>query len=239
MLDPNSKDSPISCLKSEILQRLVSNRERYSNLPNKEGSERKHPYKGFDFEDDLDDFLLRLSKPFGDIVERTGTEKGKLGMRTGDFVISIHDVAVKGKCPKIVIEAKTNTSVRLTPKSLLGELREALENREADFAIAVTQTLISEAVGCYRELEGDKIVCVFGDNGLPLEVAYRLARTQLLMKLHESHEHTVNIPRIYGVIGKIQNDLSAVRGIKSKLTSIGTTADAIAKDIGELEQNIR
>ena len=220
MLDPNSQDSPISRLKAEILQRLeVIEKDIATYLTKKEVKENT-PAKGFDFEDDLDDFLLRLSKPFGDLVERTGTEKGKLGMKTGDFVISIHDSAVEGKSPKIVIEAKTNTSVRLTPKSLVGELREALENREADFAIAVTQTLISEAVGCYRELEGDKIVCSFGDNGLPLEVAYRLARTQLLMKLHESHEHTVDIPRIYGVIGKIQNDLSAVRGIKSKLTSI-------------------
>ena len=94
-------------------------------------------------------------------------------------------------------------------------------------------------MGCYRELEGDKIVCSFGDNGLPLEVAYRLARTHLLMKMHESHEHVVDILRIYGIMGKIQNDLTAVRGIKSKLTNIGTTADAIAEDISELEQNIR
>lgn len=239
MLDPNSKDSPISRLKAEILQRLEGIESDISTYLAKKEVVEKSPAKGFDFENDLEDFLMRLSKPFGDLVERTGTEKGKLGMKTGDFVIAIHDPAIKGQPPKIVIEAKTNMSVRLTPKSLVGELREALENREADFAIAVTQTLISEAVGCYRELEGDKIVCSFGDNGLPLEVAYRLARTHLLMKMHESHEHVVDIPRIYGIIGRIQNDLNSVRGIKSKLTSIGTTADAIADDMSELEQNIR
>ncbi len=239
MLDPNSEDSPIFRLRTEIMLKLDAIEKDIATYLTKKEVIEKSPEKGLIFEDALEDFLMRLSKPFGDIIERTGTEKGKLGMKTGDFVITIHDVAIQGKAPKIVIEAKTGTNIRLTPKSLLGELREALENREANFAIAVTQTLISDAVGCYRELEGDKIVCSFGDNGLPLEVAYRLARTHLLVKVHESHEHTVDIPKLYSIMGKIQNDLTAVRGIKSKLTSIGTTADAIAEDISDMEQNIR
>jgi hypothetical protein len=124
-------------------------------------------------------------------------------------------------------------------KSLIGELREALENREANFAIAVTDTLISEAVGCYREVEGDKIICAFGDNGLPLEVAYRIVRTCLLTDNREGPERVIDLQRICGIKEKIINDLSAIRGIKAKLTSIGNTADAISEDITALEQNIK
>lgn len=239
MLDPNLKDSPIFRLKAEILDRLDGIESDIATYLAKKEVVDKSPKKGLNFEDDLEDFLLRLSKPFGDLIERTGTEKGKMGRKTGDFVITINDPAIKGKSPKIVIEAKTNSSVRLTPKSLVGELREALQNREAGFAIAVTDTLISEAVGCYREIEGDKIVCAFGDNGLPLEVAYRIARTYLLMKVHATPDRTIDTQKICTIINKITNDLSSVRGIKTKLTSIGTTADAITADITALEHNIR
>lgn len=239
MLDPNSKDSPISRLKTEILQRLERIEGDIATYLAKKEVIDKAPKKGFDFEDNVEDFLLRLSKPFGDLIERTGTEKGKLGTKTGDFLVTVRDPIVTGKAPKFVIEAKTNTSARLTPKSLVGELREAIQNREADFAIAVTDTLISDAVGCYREIEGDKIVCAFGDNGLPLEVAYRIARTYLIMKIRQTPEHAIDIPKICGITNKIVNDLSAVKGIKSKLTSIRTTADTIKEDIDTIEQNIR
>ena len=239
MLDPNSKDSPMARLKTEILQKLDRIEGDIATYLAKKEVTDKAPRKGFDFEDDLENFLLRLSKPFGDLIERTGTEKGKLGSKTGDFVITLNDPAIKGKSPKIVIEAKANSSVRLTPKSLVGELRDALQNREADFAIAVTDTLISDAVGCYREIEGDKIVCAFGDNGLPLEVAYRIARTYLLMKIHATPDRAIDTQKICAIISKITNDLSAVRGIKTKLTSIGTTADAITTDMNTLEHNIR
>ena len=239
MLDPNSKDSPISRLRQDILSELEKIETVIETYLVKREVIRKTPQKGFIFEDVLEDFLLRISRPFSDTVERVGKEKGKLGGLKGDFVITVNDSSIKGQPPRIVVEAKAGESVRLTMKSLLGELRDAIQNREAQFAIAVTETMISDAIGCYREVEGDKIICIFGDNGLPLEVAYRIARTYLLMKMHEAPEKVIDITRIYGVIDKISNDLNAIRGIKAKLTSIGTTSEAIATDIKSLETNIR
>lgn len=239
MLDPNSKDSPIARFRQDVLDELQKIETMIeTHLVKKEIIE-KTTQKGFIFEDDLEDFLLRVSKPFGDTVERVGTEKGKLGNLKGDFVITLNDSSIKGQPPKIVVEAKTGKSVRITIKSLLGELRDAIKNREAQFAIAVTETLISDSIGCYREVEGDKIICAFEDNGLPLEVAYRIARTYLLMKMRKALEKTLDTTRICGIIGKISNDLNAVRGIKAKLTRIGTTSEDIAVDIKSLEKNIR
>jgi len=239
MLDPNSKDSPMSRLKTEILQRLDRIENDIATYLSKKEVIDKAPKKGFIFEDTLEDFLLRLSKPFGDIVEKTGTQKGKLGSKTGDFVVTLNDPTIKGQAPRIVIEAKTNANARLTIKSLVGELREAILNREAAFAIVVTDNALSEAVGCFRDFEGDKIICAFGDNGLPLEVAYRIARTHLIMKIHETPQRSIDTGKICGIISKISNDLNTVKGIKAKLTSIGSTAETIADDIKSLEQNIR
>jgi hypothetical protein len=239
MLDPNSKDSPIARFRQDVLNELQKIETMIETHLLKKEIIEKTTQKGFIFEDDLEDFLLRVSKPFGDTVERVGTEKGKLGNLKGDFVITLNDSSIKGQPPKIVVEAKTGKSVRITIKSLLGELRDAIKNREAQFAIAVTETMISDSIGCYREVEGDKIICAFEDNGLPLEVAYRIARTYLLMKMRKALEKTLDTTRICGIIGKISNDLNAVRGIKAKLTRIGTTSEDIAVDIKSLEKNIR
>jgi len=239
MLDPNSKDSPMARLRTEILQKLEKIETDVATYIGRKEAIENAPKKGFMFEDDLENFLIRLSKPFGDKVERTGTEKGKLGNLKGDFVITLHDPLIQGKAPRIIVEAKTMKSVRLTPKSLLGELRDAIQNREASFAIAVTDSTISDAMGCYHEVEGDKIICAFGDNGLPLEVAYKIARTYLLMKIHQGPQRTVDTAKIRAIASKIGNDLSTLKSIKTSLTSIGRTTDTITTDINGLEQSIR
>ena len=238
MLDPNSKDSPMARLKTEILQKLEKIETDVATYIGRKEVIQNAPKKGFIFEDDLENFLIRLSKPFGDRVERTGTEKGKLGNLKGDFVITLHDQLIQGTAPRIVIEAKTMKSVRLTPKSLLGELRDAMQNREASFAIAVTDSTISDAIGCYHEIEGDKIICAFGDNGLPLEVAYKIARTYLLIKIHQKPQRTVDTAKIRAIASKIGNDLCTLRSIKTSLTSIGRTTETIATDINGLERSI-
>lgn len=40
-----------------------------------------------------------------------------------------------------------------------------------------------------------------------------------------------DVIKLCGIMDKISNDLNAVRGIKAKLTSIGTTAETIATDV--------
>lgn len=95
LLDPNAKDSPISRLRQEIVDRLEKiENEIEIHLAKKEVIE-KAPQKGFIFEDTLDDFLLSITRPFGDVVERVGTEKGKLGNLKGDFVIILNDPTIK------------------------------------------------------------------------------------------------------------------------------------------------
>jgi hypothetical protein len=157
----------------------------------------------------------------------------------GDFVVTLCDPSIKGRAPKIVVEAKTLTNLRLTIKGLVGEMREAMENREACFAIAVTDKEISDGAGCYREIEGDKIICTYEDNSLPLEVSYKIARSYVLLKNREVPQETVDTRRVCGIISKIGNDLNAIKGIKAKLTGINNATDTIESDLKTLETNIR
>jgi hypothetical protein len=239
MLDLGKKDSPMSRIRQDIMGELEKiERMIEEHLAKKEIIE-KTTKKGFEFEDAIEDFLVIISRPFNDLVERVGKKKGKLGNLTGDFVMTINDPTIKGYPPKIVIEAKAGENIRLTKKGLLGELDDAIKNREAKFAIAVTRSLTSKSIGCYREIEQDKIICAYEDNGLPLEVAYKVARTRLLLSTYKEFEKEIDVARINGVIDKISNDLNATQGIKAKLTGIGRTSEAITTDIKSLETNIR
>jgi hypothetical protein len=238
MLDPHMKDSPICCLREELTAKLDGIQKEIEEQIVKKGIIQKTPQKGFIFEDTLENFLLQVSKPFGDSVERVSKEKGKLGNLKGDFVIVLNDPMTEGHPPKIVVEAKTG-EVRLTQKGLVGELDDAIKNREARFAIAVTESALSDAIGYYREIEKDKVICAHGDNGLPLEVAYRVARACILLNMHREGRKQIDTGRICGLIDKISNDLSAVQGIKAKLTSIANTSGKTTEDIEHLEANIR
>jgi len=239
MLDPNREDSPIHRLRQEIMGELTSLKSTIEGqIARKEVIERT-TQKGFEFEDMLEEFLQRVSNHFNDIVERVGQEKGKLGNKKGDFLITVSDPISEGSQPKIVIEAKSGKSVRLTQKGLLGELDQAMKNREARFAIAVTESQISEPIGNYREVPPDKIVCTFGEDGLPVEVAYKVARTRLLLDVYQESEKEIDVGRINGIVSKIGSDLNTIRGIKAKLTSIGNTSEAIKSDLRALEKSIR
>jgi hypothetical protein len=238
MLDSHVKDSPMCCLREDLMNELKSIETKITEQIAKKEIIQKTPQKGFIFEDTLDQFLLDVTAPFGDFVERVSKEKGTLGGKKGDFVIAINDPMTEGREVKIVVEAKTGEKITLTQKGLKGELDDAIKNRQANFAIAVTEAS-TEAAGCYRELEKDKIICAFGDNGLPLEVAYRVARARVLLNMHRESKKEIDTARICGMIDKIKNDLKTVQGIKTKLTSISHTSDDITNDIKQLETSIR
>ena len=239
MLDPHAKDSPICRLREELMETLTDIQRKIEEQIVRKGIIQKAPQKGFIFEDMLEDFLWRMSKPFGDSVERVSKEKGKLGELKGDFVVVINDPMTEGHPPRIVVEAKAGENITLTQKGLKGELDDAITNREARFAIAVTESVVSDAIGCYREIEKDKIICAFGDDGLPLEVAYKVARACVLLSVHRESGKQIDAGRICSIIDKIGNDLNAVQGIKAKLTSIANTSKATTGDIVGLEANIR
>lgn len=239
MLDPNQKDSPICRLRQEIMRELDSLKSLIEGQIVRKEIIKKTTQKGFEFEDMLEVFLQSVSRPFNDIVERVGKEKGKLGNLKGDYLITISDPTIEGCPPRIVIEAKAGENITLTQKGLLGELDEAIKNREAKFAIAVMESYISEPIGNYREIPPDKIICTFREEGLPLEVAYKVARARLLLDIYEEMEKEIDIGKINGIVGKISNDLNLIRGITAKLTNIGRTSEQIKIDIKGLETNIR
>jgi hypothetical protein len=60
-------------------------------------------------------------------------------------------------------------------------LDKTIKNREANFAIAVTESQTSDPIGNYREISLGKIICALGEYGLPFEVSFKIARTRGLL----------------------------------------------------------
>jgi len=238
VLDPYRKDSPAFQLREEIMNGLRSIEDMIKEQLVREEVEKVTPMKGWKFEDVVESFLQRITKPFNDLPERVTEETGKMGKKRGDFIIVINDPSIKENPPRIVVEAKSQRGVAITRKGLLGYLDEAMENREAKFAIAISEVPLPTSVGHYREYEQNKIVCEFGEDGLPFEVAYKVARARVLIEMYGEVEG-VNVAKMNAILKQIETDLNSIQGIKTKVSRVQNVSKEISADITDLEDKIR
>jgi len=238
VLDPYRKDSPAFQLREEIMNGLRSLEDMIKEQLVREEVEKVTPMKGWKFEDVVESFLQRITKPFNDLPERVTEETGKMGKKRGDFIIVINDPSIKENPPRIVVEAKSQRGVAITRKGLLGYLDEAMENREAKFAIAISEVPLPTSVGHYREYEQNKIVCEFGEDGLLFEVAYKVARARVLIEMYGEVEG-VNVAKMNAILKQIETDLNSIQGIKTKVSRVQNVSKEISADITDLEDKIR
>ncbi len=238
VLDPYRKDSPAFQLREEIMKELRSIETMIKEQLVREEVEKVTPIKGAKFENVVETFLQRVTKPFNDLVERVTKETGKMEMKKGDFIIVINDPSIKQNRPRIVVEAKSVKRVAITRKGLLGYLDGAMTNREAKFAIAVSEVPLPISVGHYREYEQNKIVCEFGEDGLPFEVAYKVARARVLIEMYGEVEG-VDVAKMNAILKQIETDLNSIQGIKTKVSRVQNVSREISADITNLEDKIR
>ena len=90
--------------------------------------------KGFAFETVVLSKVSDIAAPLGDTVEDVGTVAGSKGNKKGDLLVTVNRDDTYGRDGRFVFEAK---STRLNMRKTLDELDEALENRDAQAAVAV------------------------------------------------------------------------------------------------------
>lgn len=237
ILDPYRKGSPAFQLREEIMKELRNLEDMIKGQLVREEVEKATTIKGEKFEDKVETHFQHITKPFNDLVERVTKETGKMGNKKGDFILTVNDPSIKENHPRIVVEAKSVGRLAITRKGLLGYLDGAMANREARFAIAVSEVPLPTSVGHYREYEQNKIVCELGD-GLPFEVAYKVARARVLTEMYGEVEG-VDVAKMNATIKQIETDLNSIQGIKTKITRIQNVSTGISVDITDLEDKIR
>lgn len=242
LLDPTRLGSPLHQFRQEMTDGFRGLHERLAALEaasKARADERsRSAAKGADFEDALEGMLGELARGAGDLVERTGTETGSIvGSKKGDFVLTLDARLTRGADVRIVVEAKDRA---MSPRAMREELREARENRGAAIAVAVWSTRHAPAGVAPFVVQGDDVHVVV-DPEAPdrayLEAAVRLARLLALATLGE-REVEVDAQAIGRALTGVREQLDAIRGMKSQLTSVANVTRQVADALDGMRAGI-
>ena len=240
LFNPNREGSPLHILKKELDGNLYEIREKLGiNIAIKEVEERGTK-KGLDFEDECKKKLQWIARIHSDKLENTGTTKGKItSSKKGDFVLTLGD---SGK--KIVFEMKNMSNI--PQKYIHKELKEAIENREADYGIFVAKNKDSlpENVGWFNEYDGNHLVCAVENNegeamidGEIIHIAYKWARAKL--RLEDSKEKKLDASLILEKTSEIQQKIGDLRKIKLQCNNIDKSTETIRETTKDTEKEIK
>ncbi|HEX2127066.1 MAG TPA: hypothetical protein VHF45_10965 [Thermoleophilaceae bacterium] len=206
----------------EVQRELQALRDEKEKIEEVEAERERGTAKGRTFEEHVAEAVDAIALAQGDVAEAVGDCKEATG-KTGDVVVSI-DATAGPPRGRIVVEAKDR---RLSSPRALGELDEAMAERNADFAVLVVPTAeeVPARLEPLREYNGDKLVVALdpGSGMLPLELGYRLARARVLMK--RSDGDGIDAGAVRDTIERALAALSEERKIKQQLTGAKTGID--------------
>jgi hypothetical protein len=254
LLDPTRQHSPMHQFRTEVTAGFERLHERLAAIEAAaaaRGAERaKSTAKGADFEDTLEAMLADIARGCGDLVDRTGGETGELlRSKKGDFVLTVDPARTGGADVRVVVEAKDRP---MSIRAIREELREAKQNRAAAVGLVVFSPAHAPAGIAPFDVRAGDVYCVV-DPADPepatLEGALRLARLLAIASLRDV-EAEVDVEAVRSALAAVRAELDALKGIKSTLTSIASSAsglqlaldklrDAVIARVVEAEEQIR
>jgi len=260
ILNPDDESTPLGKFRKQLQQELDADRDgtAFNKLKKDmdngfekvlialgaaeaaEEEREKGTAKGGDFEDYVHAVLDLIARDFEDTVEFVGDDNGPLG-KVGDVLVRINPRDTGNVERNIVVEAK-NASITLKGKSsFLKELDRAKENRGSHYAIgAVHESRVPAAIGSFRRYDGEKIICSIpeDDDPLALEIAYKVARAELVLSTMRE-EVRFDPLKLKDKVMEIQGQLDTIRAIKRTLTGATGKIDDAKGDLKNMETSIR
>jgi hypothetical protein len=198
----------------------------------------KGTQKGVEFEEYCFNVISEIAKVHGDKIEPTGNTTGLIaGSKKGDHVYTIVDT---GK--KIVLEEK-DYGTRQTQPKLESYIKEAIENRGADYGIVVTKrkSAFPESVGIFQEYGNSLFVALTTEESEDAELQDELLTIALrwaILRLKQK-SGTVDSGLIIQKIDSAQRNMKKFSNIKAKCTSINTITEDIKKDLDDYRDLIK
>jgi hypothetical protein len=242
LLDPTRMHSPLHQFRVEVTDGFARLNDRLTAIEaaaSARASERsRSAAKGADFEDLLEAMLGDIARGSGDLVDRTGTEAGDvIRSKKGDFVLTIDPAQTAGAELRIVIEAKDRA---MSGRQMRDEIREAKTNRGAAVGLVVfTPSHAPSGIAPFDVRAGD-VYCVVDpeapDPGM-LEAAVRLARLLAQVSLRDQAIE-VDASAIKTALDGVREQLELIKGLKSTLTSIGTSSRDVAAGLDRLRDGV-
>ncbi len=242
LLDPTRVGSPLHQFRGEVSDEFRRLSERITALEEAKrarAEERaKGTAKGADFEAALEDRLGAMARGMGDLVELCGTEGGDAMLsKKGDLVITIDPSRTRGTSLRIVVEAKDRS---MPVNRMTAELADARINRSAAVALAVfTPHSAPRSVAPFA-LFGQDVYATYDpetEDATALEAAYRTARILALLTLRDAPVQ-LDAEAVTRSLEDLIRQVDVVRGLKTKLTHIGSTASEVSSALDLLRAGV-
>ena len=240
LFDPNKVGTPLHALQLDINRSLSEIRDKLTVNKAIEEVIEKSPQKGFNFEDECKEKLDWIARVHTDELIPTSKVVGKISKsKRGDFVITLGDI---GK--KMVFEMKNSESITLP--GIKTELKEAMENREADYGIFIAKNKKSlpQSVGWFNEYDGNKLVCAIENNagdslidGEMIHIAYKWARKRLQTESIKIKQLDQSF--IIETVSAIQKKIEDMKKIKTQCTNIEKSTKYIRDTAKDIETEIK
>jgi len=239
-------NSPFNLIKNEFIQKVNDLSLRLENyFSGKEAEERvkeKTHLKGYDYEDQLEVILNDIAEQFNDIVTPVQTIGTQTRGKKGDFIIDISNNS-NSRQLRLTIEAKSGKMSITGKTGILQILDNSIKERNADFAIAAFRDIdllpqtYHKSNGMFREYGNNKIICVANeDEWFPLKIAYKLARSRILMYQEKGNE--VDSESISTKIASVINSLNTFNSIQTNLTQLIKNVESIKTNIKTCKNSI-
>lgn len=237
-LDPDREGTPTHRLKQKIVDEIETVKEQFHQEEGREDVRKETRLKGFDFEDQLEEILGGIVHQTPNRVRDTSEEIGtKGGSKKGDFVISLDETD-----QRIVVEAK-NGAFNGTVES---EMREAIENRQADYGIFVARSveyLPRTRVGWFSEFEQDFVVVALSEDDSEdieprfLKFAFHWARTRAMLSSVELGDE-IDPEMVKSELDGIEDTIGNFQQIRTKCSDLEDSVKAIRNTLTEIEDDV-
>jgi hypothetical protein len=242
LLDPTRQGSPLHQFRGEVNAEFRNLTERITALEEAKkarAEERaKGTAKGADFEDALEERLGAMARGMGDQVELCGTEGGDAMLsKKGDLVITIDPSRTRGTNLRIVVEAKDRS---MPLNRMTNELAAARVNRSAVVSLAVFTPHSAPSSISPFALFGQDVYATYDpetEDATALEAAYRTARILALLTLRDAQVQ-LDAEAVSRSLEELTRQVDVVRGLKTKLTHIGSTANEVSSALDLLRAGV-
>jgi hypothetical protein len=194
--------------------------------------------KGRTFEERVHFVLDQIAEARGDAAQHVGDERAEAGGKKGDALVEI-GAAHGAPLGRLVIEAKDE---RLSKNRAWQELNEAMQQRDASFAVLVVagQERIPAGREQLHEYEGNKMIVAVDreePDGLALEVAYRYARCRVLMS--RDRELTLDAAGVRNAAEEAISALKKAQSIRLALTGATDSVDKARSGLDDMTDAVR
>lgn len=227
-LDPDVEGTPTYRLQQTLKDEIQGIRDLLSEEEGREEVRQQTTLKGDEFEDVVEELLDDLCYGTPHNYEYTGEEEGELtDSKSGDFVVTLGDTG-----QRIVIEGKSERNY--TEPTIRKEMEAAIENRNADYGIFVSEceAYVPDKVGYLKEFDRRYLaVCVSQDEEDDVDsrlfhIGYNWAKMRAAQVALDAGGE-VDPEAIGSKVEEVEDSLDQFQTVKRKCTNIRSNANEI------------